>query len=69
MSAIKAIKLAKLENDLLDTNREILRLEGVINSPKVKNQRYKTKCKKKLEKMVAKRTRLTDMITEEMFLE
>ena len=65
---IRKIKLTQLENELIDVRREMLRLEGVINSTKIKSQALKEESKKKLHKLIQKKNKLTDTITEAMFL-
>ena len=65
---MKMIKLTQLENELIDVRKEMLRLEGVINSTKVKSNKVKEESKKKLLKLITKKNSLTDTITEAMFL-
>lgn len=65
---IRAIKLTKLENDLLDLEKEIKRCEGIINSVKIFNQRFKDDERKRLNTLVNKRIALVSTITEAIFL-
>ena len=64
---IKALRLTQLENDLLDVSRQIKRLEGVINSPNVK-QRHTQYRKKLLLSLAKSRRSLVDQITEASLL-
>lgn len=66
---IRAIKLSQLELELMDVNIEIRRLEGVINSAKIKNQSFKDNARKKLIKKMKEQDRLTTKITEAMLLD
>ena len=66
---MRAIKLSKLENDLLDIEFEIKKCEGIVNSINIKSQKFKDEHKKKLIKLVNQRAQLTSKITEAMFLD
>lgn len=59
--------LTQLENELLDVNREIKKLEGIVNSPNVK-WKYKESSKKLLPALAERRRVLTDQITEASLL-
>lgn len=66
---MKHIQLTQLEHELMDVRLEMRRLEGVINSPKVKSRKYKDESKKKLGKLIKEKNKLTDIITEVMLLD
>jgi hypothetical protein len=68
-ATIRAIRLSKLEQDLLDTERSIKKSEAVINSVKVKINKIKDDHKRKLISLIKKREELLSKITESMFLE
>ena len=68
-AVMRAIKLSQLENELLDVRLEIKRLEGVINSPNVKNVRRKNRAKDKLLNLIKKQDRISSEITEAIFLD
>lgn len=60
--------MSQLENELGDVGKEMRRLEGIINSTLVKSSSMKDESKKKLEKLIKKRNKLTNKITEVMLL-
>jgi len=66
---IRKIKLAELECQLNEIQFEIKRTEGIINSVNIKSESFRKKSKKRLLELIKKRTRLTDTITEAMFLD
>ena len=66
---IQAIKLSQLENELSEVWTEIRRCEGIINSVKVKNGYLKDKTKKKLERLIDRKEKLTANITEAALLD
>lgn len=67
-STMKAIQLTHLENELMDIRREIRKLEGVINSPKVSGK-FKKKAKNMIPVLAKRRDELISEITEAALLE
>jgi adenylosuccinate lyase len=65
---MRAIALSKMENDLQETEREIKKHEGIINSTKITNHRRKDKSRQKLKKLIKRRQHLSSKITEAMLL-
>ena len=66
---IQALKLSHLENELVDVHRQILKHEGVLNSPNVKSKKFREASKKKLVELLKKKEKLTSEITEAMILD
>lgn len=63
----KAIKLSLLEIELQDVLKDIKKHESIINSIKVDDGLKKTS-KMKLKNLINLKNKLSDQITEEMFL-
>lgn len=68
MDTKRAITLSALELELESILFEIKRCEGVLNSIKTSNSAKKIS-KIKLSKLLKDKNRITDIITESMFLE
>lgn len=67
-SVMKALKLTQMENDLSDIEKNIKKYEGIINSTKIRSVRYKNSSKKKLIRLIHKRSELVTKITETIML-
>jgi hypothetical protein len=65
----KAVTLSKLEIELQDILCNIKRHEGIINSIKIEHKNVKKFSKTTLKKLIEERKRLTDLITETIFLD
>jgi len=61
---IRALKLTQMENDLLEIEKNIKIHEGIINSVKIRNEKYKNTSKKTLLKLISKKSILIAKITE-----
>lgn len=66
---MKKIKLAELECQLTDIQFQIKRTEGIINSVNIKSESFKKKSKKRLLELIKEKNKLTDTITEVIFLD
>ena len=66
---MKAIQLSHMENDLQQVARDIKKHEGIINSVKITNQKFKDNSRKQIEVLIKKKHRLTTSITEAMLLD
>ena len=66
---MKHIHLTQLEHELMDVRLEMRRLEGIINSPNIQSQKFKDESRKKLERYIKKKNKLTSTITEVMLLD
>jgi len=53
-----------MENDLLEIEKNIKIHEGIINSVKIRNEKYKNTSKKTLIKLISKKSILIAKITE-----
>ena len=65
----KAVTLSKLDIELQDVLFNIKRHEGIINSIKIEHKNIKKFSKTTLKKLIEERQRLTDLITETIFLD
>lgn len=65
----KAVMLSKLDIELQDVLFNIKRHEGIINSIKIEHKNIKKFSKTTLKKLIEERQRLTDLITETIFLD
>lgn len=66
---MRRIKLAQLESELLDIRFNIKRHEGIVNSVKITDSKFKNTSKKKILNLIKEKNRLVDLITESMFLD